>query len=487
MTQRRTPRHVGPMRCGNNDTRPVVAMVVPATSKGLDGDLAASVRGTRWNAGPFHRHDAACSSSSSTLANNGGADNQRCRALRALMRLPVCTALLRSLYSTMEPHRFAYTVYLVVNEGDWLLSQVNIVQAMFEVAFDLFSTADAAELPLPRCQTMVRVEVVVVADNVVPSSALSALFNVGTLAAYADGASYMYLANDDLELLSTGWTSAFASALAKNRVAPNLGVAGAADVSDEVTPQIEFPFFHRRHVDIFHWCGAQPWIFQNWWEDNWFTDIYTPFQSVFYFKDILVSNYGGLGRAAGTTGSTDPRYTARGGRQVPWFYLSEVRAGRRYISTLLSLERGRVRGDNHHDDEAGASGGLDLEEQDALRYCPRLSDGGPPPMDQAARTPPGTLSLMPVLPHQDVLDPCEGPNAHGRPFDLNLLEDLDFEDGYPLYVPRAEIESRGREVTETESLQVQVQVQAQSQSQRRQATQGQGQGRLLDGGGGGGG
>ena len=87
-------------------------------------------------------------------------------------------------------------------------------------------------------------------------------------------------------------------ALAENQLLPGLGIAGAVDVSDTATPQIEFPFFSRRHVDVFHWCGAQPWTFRNWFEDNFLTDVYAPFGSVFYFDggrsgapSSVMSNY----------------------------------------------------------------------------------------------------------------------------------------------------------------------------------------------------
>jgi hypothetical protein len=92
------------------------------------------------------------------------------------------------------------------------------------------------------------------------------------------GADYVYLANDDLVLTSHGWTSKFVHALSSNSVWPNLGVAGAVDTSDSITPQIEFPFFHRTHAALlFPWCGANPWVFRNWFEDNWITDVYAPF------------------------------------------------------------------------------------------------------------------------------------------------------------------------------------------------------------------
>ncbi len=55
-------------------------------------------------------------------------------------------------------------------------------------------------------------------------------------------------------------------------------------------------------------CGANPWIFRNWWEDNWLHDIYLPFNAVYYFYNVTVSNYGGLDRASS---SKDPRYELR--------------------------------------------------------------------------------------------------------------------------------------------------------------------------------
>ena len=48
----------------------------------------------------------------------------------------------------------------------------------------------------------------------------------------------MYLANDDLVLVTHGWASAFVGALRSNPLWPNLGVAGAVDTSDSATPQV---------------------------------------------------------------------------------------------------------------------------------------------------------------------------------------------------------------------------------------------------------
>lgn len=57
---------------------------------------------------------------------------------------------------------------------------------------------------------------------------------------------------------------------------------------DTPQPFPEFPFFSKIHVQTFYWCGAQPWSFSNWWEDNWMADIYLPWNSTFYDTNIKV-------------------------------------------------------------------------------------------------------------------------------------------------------------------------------------------------------
>lgn len=144
----------------------------------------------------------------------------------------------------------------------------------------------AAQFLDPEKQLAISYEVVSVPDTILPSRALSALFNVPTLVAHAQGFDYFYLLNDDVVLSTPDWTNSFVNALQSNPVLPNLGVTGGVDISDTATPHIEFPFFHRTHVDIFDWCGGNPWVFRNWWEDNWVTDVYVPFDSVFYLTHI---------------------------------------------------------------------------------------------------------------------------------------------------------------------------------------------------------
>ena len=231
--------------------------------------------------------------------------------LTALADLPLLRALLPSLYATMSAD-YDYRVYLVVNEHDKVFGDKQLVQLIFDMARGAWVKRSDGIYSRD-----VQHELVIVPDSMVPKHALSGLFNHGTLRAYYDNCDYFYLVNDDLLLISDGWTELFTTALLSNPILSGLGVAGGVDISDSVTPQIEFPFFHRTHVrcfdiymltmlrvidnsfaqvKIFYWCGANPWTFSNWWEDNWLTDIYLPFQGVYYEPRVLLSNYVGIDR-----------------------------------------------------------------------------------------------------------------------------------------------------------------------------------------------
>ena len=98
----------------------------------------------------------------------------------------------------------------------------------------------------------------------IPKRALSALFNIPTLLAYEDGCDYFYIGNDDLQFKSQGWTELLVDPLRNNPVYSGLGVSGGIDISDSITPQIEFPFFHRTHVSyccyFCYWLGNRDMI-----------------------------------------------------------------------------------------------------------------------------------------------------------------------------------------------------------------------------------
>lgn len=179
-------------------TRPVVALVVPATSRGTP--------------------------------------------LTALAELPLLRALLPSLYATRSAE-YDYRVYLVVNQADKVFGDKQLVQLIFDMAKKAWVQSSSGTL-----SGGVQHELVIVPNSMTPKHALSALFNHGALRAYYDNCDYFYLVNDDLLLISGGWTEIFTTALLQNPILSGLGVAGGVDISDSITPQIEFPFFHRTHV-----------------------------------------------------------------------------------------------------------------------------------------------------------------------------------------------------------------------------------------------
>jgi hypothetical protein len=96
------------------------------------------------------------------------------------------------------------------------------------------------------------------------SLGLSIIFNEASLAAYSAGASYFYLVNDDLKLITDDWTPHLIWPLTHSALGvAGFGLSGALDVSS-VQPFVEFPFYHRTHITVFQEMGANPWIFHNW-------------------------------------------------------------------------------------------------------------------------------------------------------------------------------------------------------------------------------
>ena len=278
-----------------------------------------------------------------------------------LNHLTLGASLLPSLYQTRSSG-YNYYVYLTVNENDPIYSNSVLTHTIFDVAYSVAKEKYFASLNTTEYDSLENPElvfpkiphrVILVPDSMLPKRALSALFNIPTLiAAYTDNCDYFYVVNDDLLLKSYHWTEKLIEPLVNNPVFSGLGVSGGIDVSDSITPQIEFPFFSRTHVELFPWCGCNPWIFKNWWEDNWLTDIYLPFDSIFYRRDVVVENYIGLdvkvAVSGSKTGSADPSYTVTEGRRTPFFYMEEVEKARKRIVHLLEkhVEQASSRGDN---------------------------------------------------------------------------------------------------------------------------------------------
>ena len=141
--------------------------------------------------------------------------------------------------------------------------------------------------------------------------------------AYADGADYFYMVNDDLLLVTPGWAGRFVSALEGSVILPGFGVAGPLDIRDRHKTHMCFAFHSRLHYEVFG--TFYPPIFENWWSDYWATLVYGPAHT-FWFKEVEVRN------------------TEIEGRRYPAFWEGnemfgeEVAAGRRRIASFCRCQ-----------------------------------------------------------------------------------------------------------------------------------------------------
>lgn len=103
--------------------------------------------------------------------------------------------------------------------------------------------------------------------------------------AVADGADYVYQLNDDTILVSKNWLDILVGSLRSSPLAPNLGVAGPLDTTNERI--LTHAFVHRTHVDIFN--AMFPVAFRNWWSDDWISAVYGS-RATFARKDVVVTH-----------------------------------------------------------------------------------------------------------------------------------------------------------------------------------------------------
>ena len=94
--------------------------------------------------------------------------------------------------------------------------------------------------------------------------------NDAMIEAYLNGAEYFYRVNDDTTFETPGWLQDFLSVL--SRYSPkNIGVVGPRHYGGN-SEILAYDFVHRSHIDIFG-C-YYPYIFKEWFADNWMTMIY---------------------------------------------------------------------------------------------------------------------------------------------------------------------------------------------------------------------
>ena len=114
-----------------------------------------------------------------------------------------------------------------------------------------------------------------------PSQAVSQMARM----AVSEGADYIYQLNDDTILVSKDWLTTYVKALENSELAPNLGVAGPLDTTNERI--LTHAFVHRTHVDIFD--AFFPATFKNWWSDDWISQVYGR-RATFARRDVVVTH-----------------------------------------------------------------------------------------------------------------------------------------------------------------------------------------------------
>jgi len=114
-----------------------------------------------------------------------------------------------------------------------------------------------------------------------PSQAVSGLART----AIKDGADYIYQLNDDTILVSKDWVDEMIYDLRSSPLAPNLGVAGPLDTTNERI--LTHAFVHKTHVEIFD--AMFPTAFRNWWSDDWISAVYGR-HATFARRDVIVTH-----------------------------------------------------------------------------------------------------------------------------------------------------------------------------------------------------
>ena len=160
-----------------------------------------------------------------------------------LEKLSLTTFCLPSIVATIESV-YDYTVYIGIDKGDYLRT----VEAKILLKFPFVKSV-----------------------HVEGGTFTKAVNQIAKLA-YNDNMTYFVRINDDTEFATKNWTSAGIQIL-KNYVPSNVGVVGP--ICTHGNQQIlTHDMVHRTHLDIFH--NYYPPAFENWWADDWITNVYKP-------------------------------------------------------------------------------------------------------------------------------------------------------------------------------------------------------------------
>jgi len=164
-----------------------------------------------------------------------------------LDKLSLMRFCLPSIVDTIESV-YNYTVYIGIDKGDYLRT----VEAKILQKFPFVKSVH------------------------VEGGTFTKVVNEIANVAYNDNMTYYVRINDDTKFATKNWTSAGIKIL-KNYVPSNVGVVGpTCQIGNQNI--LTHDMVHRTHIDIFYYY--YPPEFDNWWSDDWITNVYKPNRSI---------------------------------------------------------------------------------------------------------------------------------------------------------------------------------------------------------------
>ena len=164
-----------------------------------------------------------------------------------LEKLSLIRFCLPSIVATMESV-YNYTVYIGIDKGDYLRT----VEAKIVHKFPFVKSVH------------------------VEGGTFTKAVNQMSKEAYNDNMTYFVRINDDTKFATKNWTSAGIKIL-KNYVPSNVGVVGPTCQHGNQNI-LTHDMVHRTHINIFYYY--YPPEFENWWSDDWITNVYKPNRSI---------------------------------------------------------------------------------------------------------------------------------------------------------------------------------------------------------------
>jgi hypothetical protein len=184
--------------------------------------------------------------------------------------IPLMKTMLPSLLQSIDQNddRYLYILYMAFDESDAFYSRPE-VQRQLERQVMKRAEGYNIQFQMIKC--------------VDSHGWVSFLWNAVFQYAMDDGVDYFYQINDDIRFVTRQWTESFIGMLKNNPLYPNLGVTGPFDKGN--LNLFTQAFVSRVHYEIFGYL--YPYIFKNWFSDDWLSAVYNPIRSSFKIKKFI--------------------------------------------------------------------------------------------------------------------------------------------------------------------------------------------------------